>query len=117
MDGRVTRSFGGDVRGRPDRPGLARTLTAAGIRCVVAAPSKLKRPAGDRVKADAARDAEHLARLLRMDYSLRFGCPRAGEEASRDLVRSREDVRGDVMRMRTYSRSGKVQRSASLGYQ
>ena len=32
--------------------GLARSLTEAGIRCVVAAPSKLQRPAGDRVKTD-----------------------------------------------------------------
>ena len=32
--------------------GLARQLTAAGIRCVVAAPSKLQRPPGDRVKTD-----------------------------------------------------------------
>ena len=32
--------------------GLARQLTAAGIRCVVAAPSKLQRPHGDRVKTD-----------------------------------------------------------------
>ncbi|MGH3576577.1 MAG: IS110 family transposase, partial [Mycobacterium sp.] len=30
--------------------GLARSLAAAGIDCVVAAPSKLQRPAGDRVK-------------------------------------------------------------------
>jgi transposase len=33
--------------------GLARALRAAGIGCVVAAPSKLQRPAGDRVKTDA----------------------------------------------------------------
>jgi transposase len=46
--------------------GVARELTAAGVRCVVAAPSKLQRPAGDRIKTDA-RDALHLARLLRMD--------------------------------------------------
>ena len=32
--------------------GLYRTLTAAGFRCVVAAPSKLQRPCGDRVKTD-----------------------------------------------------------------
>jgi len=44
--------------------GLYRTLTAAGLRCVVAAPSKLQRPSGDRVKTDA-KDALHLARLLR----------------------------------------------------
>ncbi len=46
--------------------GLARALAAAGVRCVVVAPSKLQRPAGDRVKTDA-KDAMHLARLLRLD--------------------------------------------------
>ena len=46
--------------------GLARALTAAGIRCEVAAPSKINRPSGDRVKTDA-RDAAHLARLLKLD--------------------------------------------------
>jgi transposase len=45
---------------------LYRMLTSAGIRCQVAAPSKLQKPAGDRVKTDA-RDAVHLARLLRLD--------------------------------------------------
>jgi transposase len=44
--------------------GLCRWLTAAGIGCEVAAPSKLQRPSGDRVKTDA-KDAIHLARLLR----------------------------------------------------
>jgi transposase len=34
--------------------GLARFLLAAGIVCLVAAPSKLQRPSGDRVKTDAA---------------------------------------------------------------
>src|SRR3954447_145231 len=33
--------------------GLARALTGAGIRCQVAAPSKINRPSGDRVKTDA----------------------------------------------------------------
>ena len=46
--------------------GLYRALTAAGVRCQVAAPSKLQRPSGDRVKTDQ-RDALHLARLLRLD--------------------------------------------------
>lgn len=36
--------------------GLARAMAAAQIRCVVAAPSKIRRSAGDRVKTDA-RDA------------------------------------------------------------
>lgn len=33
--------------------GLYRALRSAGIRCEVAAPSKLQRPSGDRVKTDA----------------------------------------------------------------
>ena len=37
--------------------GLYRQLSAAGIRCGVVAPSKLQRPAGDRVKTDATRRA------------------------------------------------------------
>lgn len=79
--------------------GLARQLSAAGIRCVVAAPSKLQRPSGDRVKTDA-RDAELLARLLRMDQIVAVRVPPPAEEAARDLVRAREDVRGDLMRSR-----------------
>jgi hypothetical protein len=46
--------------------GLARALHAAGISCRVAAPSKLQRPSGDRVKTDI-RDARHLARLCHLD--------------------------------------------------
>jgi len=64
-------------------------LTAAGVRCVVAAQSKLQRPAGDRVKTDA-RDAEHLARLLRMDRVSAVRVPGPAEEAARDLVHARE---------------------------
>jgi transposase len=79
--------------------GLARDLTAAGVRCMVAAPSKLQRPAGDRIKTDA-RDALHLARLLRMDEIVGVRVPGVAEEAARDLVRAREDVRGDLMRCR-----------------
>jgi transposase len=79
--------------------GLARQLTAAGVRCVVAAPSKLQRPPADRVKTDA-RDALHLARLLRLDQIVEVRVPSIEQEAARDLVRAREDVRGDLMRCR-----------------
>ena len=79
--------------------GLARALAAASIRCEVAAPSKLQRPAGDRVKTDA-RDAMHLARLLRLDEVVSVRVPTLEQEAARDLVRAREDVRGDLMRAR-----------------
>ena len=76
--------------------GLSRALTAAGIRCEVAAPSKIQRPCGDRVKTDA-RDAMHLAKLLRLDEIVAVAVPSLAQEAARDLVRAREDVRGDLM--------------------
>src|SRR5665647_3397463 len=79
--------------------GLARGLRAAGVRCEVAAPSKLQRPSGDRVKTDA-RDAEHLCRLLRLDEFTAVAVPEAATEAARDLVRAREDCRTDLMRAR-----------------
>ncbi|MEU9919699.1 IS110 family transposase [Streptomyces sp. NPDC051001] len=79
--------------------GLARALTVAGVRCVVVAPSKVERPPGDRVKTDR-RDAERLARLLRIGELPAVRVPTEAEEAARDLVRAREDVRGDLMRAR-----------------
>lgn len=79
--------------------GLYRSLTTAGIRCEVAAPSKLQKPSGDRVKTDA-KDAEHLARLLRLDEITSVAIPTIEQEAARDLVRAREDCRGDLMRAR-----------------
>jgi transposase len=79
--------------------GLARALAAAGIRCEVAAPSKISRPSGDRIKTDA-RDALLLARLLRLDDIVAVRVPTVTQEAARDLVRAREDVRVDLMRVR-----------------
>jgi transposase len=79
--------------------GLARALGAAGIECVVAAPSKLQRPSGDRVKTDA-RDARHLARLLHLGEIVAVTVPSIEQEAARDLVRARDDCRGDLMAAR-----------------
>ena len=79
--------------------GLYRHLVRHGVGCVVAAPSKLQRPSGDRVKTDA-RDAEHLARLLKLGEVVEVVVPSVEQEAARDLVRAREDVRGDLMRAR-----------------
>jgi transposase len=77
---------------------LARACAGAGISCVVAAPSKI-RAAADRVKTDR-RDAERLARLLRLGEITPIRVPGPEEEAARDLVRAREDARGDLMRAR-----------------
>src|SRR6476646_5843699 len=79
--------------------GLARAITEAGMECLVAAPSKLQRPAGDRVKTEA-RDAAHLARLLRLGEITAVRVPEREIEAVRDLVRAREDPRADLMRVR-----------------
>ncbi|MFA5568144.1 MAG: IS110 family transposase [Trueperaceae bacterium] len=75
---------------------LARALRAAGVRCEVLAPSKLQRPVGERVKTDA-RDALHLAKLLRLDEFVTVTVPSEAQEAARDLVRAREDARRDLM--------------------
>jgi transposase len=83
----------------PSGFGLARAFGAAGIRCEVAASSKLHRPPGDRIKTDA-RDALHLARLLRLDEVVPVAIPSAAQEAARDLVRAREASRSDLMRAR-----------------
>jgi transposase len=83
----------------PTGYGLARACAQAGIACTVAAPSKIPRPAGDRVKTDR-RDAERLARLLRLGELVPVRVPDLGQEAARDLVRAREDARADLMRAR-----------------
>lgn len=57
------------------------------MRCEVVAPSKLQKPAGDPVKTDA-RDALHLARLLRLDEITAVSIPTVDQEAARDLVRA-----------------------------
>ena len=54
--------------------GLARKLTSARIRCVVAAPSKLQRPPGDRVKTDLLTELPN--RIPRASPKLREGVAR-----------------------------------------
>jgi transposase len=83
----------------PTGYGLARACVAAGIACTVAAPSKIQRAPADRVKTDR-RDAERLARLLRLGELVAVRVPEPHEEAARDLVRAREDARGELMRAR-----------------
>ncbi len=83
----------------PTGYGLARACAVAGIACTVAAPSKIQRAPADRVKTDR-RDAERLARLLRLGKLVAVRVPEPHEEAARDLVRAREDARGELMRAR-----------------
>jgi transposase len=83
----------------PTGYGRARELAGRGVGCVVAAPSKIPRASGERVKTDR-RDAELLVRLLLAGKLHAVRVPGPAEEALRDLVRAREAVRVDLMRAR-----------------
>ena len=79
--------------------GLARAARAAGIEMMVCAPGAIPRQPGDRVKTDT-RDALKLARLLAAGQLRPVVVPEPELEALRDLVRCREDLRGDLMACR-----------------
>lgn len=72
-----------------------RLLTSMGIACEVVAPSLIPVRAGDRVKTDR-RDATKLARLYRAGELTMITVPSVEQEAVRDLVRARDDVRKDL---------------------
>ena len=78
---------------------LARRLEAAGVDCLVCAPGLIPRGPSDRVKTDQ-RDAERLVRLLIAGELHRVTIPTVQAESLRDLVRAREDLRGDLMSAR-----------------
>lgn len=78
---------------------LARKLEAAGVDCLVCAPGLIPRGPTDRVKTDQ-RDAERLVRLLIAGELHRVAVPTVAAESMRDLVRAREDLRGDLMSAR-----------------
>jgi transposase len=78
---------------------LARKLQAIGVECVVCSPGLIPRGPSDRVKTDR-RDAERLVRLLAAGELHAVAVPSVQAEALRDLVRAREDLRGDLMRAR-----------------
>jgi transposase len=81
----------------PTGYGLARLLQAAGVPTVVLAPSKIARPAGDKVKTDV-RDAQLLAQLLAMGEYASVRIPTEAEESARDLWRLRVAIAGDTRR-------------------
>jgi transposase len=75
----------------PTGYGLYRACHAAGIPCLIAAPSKTPQVSGDRVKTDR-RDAIKLARFLRAGELVGVVPPDEEVEALRDVVRAREDA-------------------------
>lgn len=78
---------------------LHRQLTALGIACEVIAPALIPRRPGVKIKTDR-RDADNLARLYRAGELTAIRVPSEVEEAVRDLVRVREDMRSDIVRAR-----------------
>jgi transposase len=78
---------------------LQRVLTAGGVACEVIAPALIPRRPGDRVKTDR-RDAGQLAVLYRAGALTAIHIPTEDEEAVRDLLRCREQVRTDLLRAR-----------------
>lgn len=91
----------------PDRDGLRtcyeagptgydtyRLLSSLGVACEVIAPSLIPRRSGARVKTDRT-DARNLARLHRAGELTAVRVPTPAEEALRDLVRAREDLKSD----------------------
>jgi transposase len=78
---------------------LQRYLAARAVPCEVIAPSLIPRRPGDRIKTDR-RDASHLAVLYRAGTLTAVHVPTDQEEAARDLLRCREDIRADLLRAR-----------------
>jgi transposase len=71
-----------------------RLITSLGIACDVIAPSLIPKRSGVRVKTDRI-DARNLARLHRAGELVSVRVPTPGEEAVRDLVRAREEIKND----------------------
>lgn len=79
-------------------------LAELGVRCDVIAPSLIPVKAGDRVKTDR-RDAEKLARCLRLGDLTAVWVPDQQHEALRDLVRARLAAKHDLTRARVRLRN------------
>ena len=71
-----------------------RLLSSFGVGCDVIAPALIPRRAGVRSKTDRS-DARNLARLHRAGELTRIRIPAPAEEALRDLIRTREDLKSD----------------------
>jgi len=76
----------------PTGYGLYRDLVARGYACSVVAPAKTPSISSDRVKTDK-RDALKLAQFLATGHLTSIRVPTPREEALRDLVRVREDLK------------------------
>jgi transposase len=99
----------------PTGYGLHRDLNAAGVSCIVVAPSLVPKQVGSRVKTDR-RDAVKLARFLRSGDLTSVAVPDPDTEAMRDLERAREDAKNveRVARHQTRAPPSATRRSDSV---
>ena len=70
---------------------LQKELTAAGVKCVILAPSTMKVPGGKRIKTDK-RDAKLIAECLASGGFKEVHVPNQKDENIRDYMRMREDI-------------------------
>jgi len=71
-----------------------RLLDSLGVVCDVIAPALIPRRPGVRIKTDRS-DARNLARLHRAGELIPIRIPTVAEEALRELIRTREDLKND----------------------
>lgn len=94
---KLVRSYGGEViqfcyEAGPCGYEVYRQLKGLGFDCAVVAPSRIPKAPGERIKTDR-RDACKLARLLRSGELTPVWVPDEDQEAMRDLVRARADLK------------------------
>nr|EMN23028.1 transposase domain protein [Leptospira santarosai serovar Arenal str. MAVJ 401] len=78
---------------------LYRYLKSLGVNCTIVAPGKILRQNSDKIKTDK-RDAIKLAKLLRSGELESIHVPSEEDEAVRDYLRSRDNLRLDLGRNR-----------------
>ncbi len=76
---------------------LQRSLTTVKIDCRVIPPNKVSKTKSDKIKTDT-RDAILIARMLKNNEGDSVYIPTANDEAARDLLRCREDVKSEMQR-------------------
>lgn len=100
---RLTADYGTDLRfvyeAGPCGYALLRRLRDSGWSCDLIAPTEIPKKPGDRVKTDR-RDALALARLSASGYLEPLWVPDPSQEALRNLIRDRMDVKAQIRRQR-----------------
>ena len=78
---------------------LYRNIEEMGIECKIISPGHIAKKPGERIKTDK-RDALKLARLLKNDEAAGIYVPSIEDEATRDFLRARDDLRIDLHKNR-----------------